>query len=193
MSTMESKALPAKRPAPVDSEGDQSKVDQTDPPPKKRTPLPTLPPDFARKREEARRLLAAKERLAAKRKKQLATINNDDEENQVDPSQKPSLEGADGVVLKSGKYCCNLCGNRMQNEKRRIESHNSKLHPKDPVKGSAYLRRMAQVTRKLMPCSKCDKMCNSVETLEAHMRRAHPQAEQSSSPLANGYQLDGEE
>ncbi|KAI0816486.1 hypothetical protein GGR55DRAFT_697355 [Xylaria sp. FL0064] len=186
------KPLPTARPKPVDSEGCQNGVQPTVSPAKKRTPLPTLQSLPTRMDESMRRLVAATERIAARRRRQLASINNDDEENQIDPSQSPESKGADGVVLKSGKYCCNICGSRMKNDKRRIESHNTQLHPKNPSKGSAYLRRMAKRARRLTPCSLCDKLCMNSDNLEEHMIRAHPQAgpRLPSSPLAKEYRVD---
>ncbi|KAI1150083.1 hypothetical protein F4825DRAFT_427973 [Nemania diffusa] len=79
---------------------------------------------------------------------------------------------ANGITLvKSGRYRCNICGNQMKNDKKCISSHNSNLHPKDPAKGSAYLRRIA---RNPTPCSVCSKVCSSIEMFRQHMKAAHP-------------------
>ncbi|KAI1273635.1 hypothetical protein F5Y07DRAFT_402206 [Xylaria sp. FL0933] len=192
MSTTARKPLPTARPKPVDSDSYQNKVQPTASPAKKRTPLPTLQSKPTRMDEGTRKLAAATERIAARRRRQLESINNNDEKNQIDPSQSPESEGADGVVLKSGKYCCNICGSRMKNDKRRIESHNTQLHPKNPAKSSAYLRRLANRDRQLAPCSLCDKLCMNSDNLKQHMIRAHPEAgpRLPPSPLAKEYRLD---
>ncbi|KAI1426128.1 hypothetical protein F5Y12DRAFT_713577 [Xylaria sp. FL1777] len=167
-------------PAPADSDENQSNMNPTKSPVKKRTPLPTIPPALARNSQDAKRLTAAAARRAAKERKLLLTAH----ENEVDPSQSPAVAGADGVVLKSGKYCCNTCGNKMKNKKTLIKCHNSKLHPKDPVKGSAYLRQKA---RNPSPCRHCDKVCSSLEMLKKHLKQAHAEAGRPTSPLANEY------
>ncbi|KAI1191207.1 hypothetical protein F5B17DRAFT_350930 [Nemania serpens] len=90
--------------------------------------------------------------------------------DEVDLTQHPALKSATGVVLTNGKYRCGICRNLMRNEKRTISSHNSKLHPKDPTKGSAYLR---QIAKRPTPCKLCGKVCSSLEMLRQHNRHNH--------------------
>ncbi|KAI1351593.1 hypothetical protein F5Y01DRAFT_314562 [Xylaria sp. FL0043] len=97
MSTTARKPLPTARPKPVDSDSYQNEVQPTASLAKKRTPLPTLQSKPTPMDESMRRLVAATERIAARRRRQLESINNDDEENQIDPTQSPESEGADGV------------------------------------------------------------------------------------------------
>ncbi|KAH8163448.1 hypothetical protein CIB48_g4809 [Xylaria polymorpha] len=97
------------------------------------------------------------------------------EEKDIDRTKSPAVRSADGVILTNGKFRCNICGNKMKNEAASIRSHNSKLHPKDPNKPSAYLRRLA---RNPTPCLECGKMCNSIEMLTKHARSKHRRAQQ---------------
>ncbi|KAI1164124.1 hypothetical protein F5B18DRAFT_651055 [Nemania serpens] len=90
--------------------------------------------------------------------------------DEVDPDQRPALSGVCGVVLKNGRYRCGICRNLMKNHKRQISTHNSKLHPRDPSKGSAYLR---QIAKRPSPCDKCNKVCSSLEMLKQHIRYSH--------------------
>ncbi|GAW19200.1 hypothetical protein ANO14919_086840 [Xylariales sp. No.14919] len=155
----------------VDKDEGKSEIDLAKPLMKKRTPLPTLPQARVFHDDRVKRLAAARKR-AARREKLLATVGSD--ADHVDPNQTPAMQGADGVVLISGKYRCNICGSRMKNEKLLIKCHNSKLHPKDPIKSSAYLRQQA---RRPSPCPNCDKICSSIEMLKKHFRQAHSQVE----------------
>ncbi|KAI0481406.1 hypothetical protein F4859DRAFT_512551 [Xylaria cf. heliscus] len=89
----------------------------------------------------------------------------------IDHTKVPIVPSADGVILIDGKYRCNGCGNKMKNVAATIRSHNSKLHPKNPRKPSAYMKRIA---RNPTPCRECDKVCTSMEMLAKHIRSAHP-------------------
>ncbi|KAI1313521.1 hypothetical protein F5Y03DRAFT_405107 [Xylaria venustula] len=174
--------LPTNQQAAVDTDKNSSEAGPMNPPVKKRTPLPTLPYVPAHERAEAERVLAAARRRSAQVKRFRAAANKYREENEVDPSQSPSLKGANGVILKSGKYCCNICGSLLNNKKALIKCHNSKMHPKNPVKSSAYLRQRAP---KASPCGECGKICSSLDMLRKHTVQAHFRTGQPTSPLAN--------
>ncbi|KAI1123213.1 hypothetical protein F5Y10DRAFT_286391 [Nemania abortiva] len=90
----------------------------------------------------------------------------------IDPTQSPAMRGANGAILYDGRYRCNICCSVMKNTKPLISSHNSKLHPKDPTKGSAYLRQIAQVRHH---CRHCNKVSNSLEMFKKHLKAAHPE------------------
>ncbi|KAI0532908.1 hypothetical protein GGR58DRAFT_506903 [Xylaria digitata] len=165
MTSIMRKPSPTKRPASVDKKEDPSDVGSTKHLVAHRTPLPTLPPPAPIPNDDHAKRLAAARRHATRRKK-LLEINAD----QIDPDQSPSLQGANGVVLKNGKYRCNICGSQMKNEKVLIRCHYSKLHPKDQNKSSAYLRQQAY---RPTPCTRCDKICSSIEMLKKHIKQAH--------------------
>ncbi|KAI0969349.1 hypothetical protein F4678DRAFT_463610 [Xylaria arbuscula] len=169
----------------VDTDKNSNEADLISHPVKKRTPLPTLLFVPAHEAAEAARVLAAARRRAAQVKRFRTTASKYREQNEVDPSQSPLLKGADGVILKSGKYCCNICGSLLNNKKTLIKCHNSKMHPKNPVKSSAYLRQRAP---KASPCGECGKICSSLDMLKKHTTQVHPQAGQPTSPLANEYE-----
>ncbi|KAI3328479.1 hypothetical protein F4824DRAFT_517443 [Ustulina deusta] len=174
MASIERKPLPTKSLAPIHNDQDQSEVNPTKRLANGRTPLLTIQPTLPRDPKDTKRLLAAERQRASRSRKRLAAVKNSkDEQNKVDPNQSPDCEEADGVVLKSGKYCCNICGGKMKNVKKLIKCHNSKMHPQDPVKGSAYLRRMAHNPT---PCTKCDKICINIEMRNKHLIRDHPEA-----------------
>ncbi|KAI1195951.1 hypothetical protein F5X97DRAFT_326035 [Nemania serpens] len=167
--------LPTKRRALSDDEN-QNQVNRVTSPVAQRTALPTARPvpvnDDTVEQENhstlsglSRRALLARERSARKSRQ-----GGFDE---VDPNERPALIGARGVVLKNGRYRCNICRNLMGNQKRQISAHNSKLHPRDPTKGSAYLRQLA---KRPSPCEKCGKICSSLEMLKQHVRHYHKEA-----------------
>ncbi|TGJ81614.1 hypothetical protein E0Z10_g7149 [Xylaria hypoxylon] len=187
--------LPQKRPAPVDNDEDQREVDLTARLVNKRTPLPTLLQRTPAGLDNEAKRLAAARRRATRSKNLLASVENDTD--QIDLNQAPSMQGVDGVVclltnstttVKSGKYRCNVCGSQMKNEKVLIKCHNSKLHPKDPIKGSAYLRQQA---RKPTPCPTCDKICSSIEMVKKHIKQVHSQAEPSTASVSPEQDLVG--
>ncbi|KAI2630575.1 hypothetical protein GGS21DRAFT_545129 [Xylaria nigripes] len=88
-------------------------------------------------------------------------------ENSVDPAQIPAIPKADGVVLKNGKFRCNLCSRTLQNKKSCISSHRSKHHPRDPSTITAYMKH------KLYTCNLCGENSIGKEALKTHQRSAH--------------------
>ncbi|KAI0545659.1 hypothetical protein F4679DRAFT_588264 [Xylaria curta] len=101
------------------------------------------------------------------------------EDEDIDHDQVPAVAAADGVVLTNGKFRCNMCGSQMKNSAGNIRSHNSKLHPKNPFKPSAYMKRQARIPT---PCNICEKICSSQEMLSKHIREHR--TEQSASTAA---------
>ncbi|KAI0099599.1 hypothetical protein GGR51DRAFT_564846 [Nemania sp. FL0031] len=147
---------------------------------KKRTPLPTLltrrPVVLGNNMNKVNRAEVAVAQMMprpTKVTKRPRLASKCDKGDKVDPNTVPALKKANGVVLESGKYRCNICGNQMQNNAHTICSHNSNFHPKDPRKVSAYMRRNAFNPH---PCRECGKICNSLEAMRQHIAQVHGKA-----------------
>ncbi|KAI0874414.1 hypothetical protein GGS24DRAFT_459548 [Hypoxylon argillaceum] len=165
--------LPTKKPSGVVGATEENKDRQAKNLEVKHTPLPTEQAAGTTGNQERSSVNLAEGTLARRTlvPKSRSKRGDDFDEAEVDLTQVPVYAGANGVILKSGRYRCNICGNQMKNDKKCISSHNSNLHPKDPAKGSAYLRRIA---RNPTPCSVCSKVCSSIEMFRQHMKAAHP-------------------
>ncbi|KAJ8125612.1 hypothetical protein O1611_g8025 [Lasiodiplodia mahajangana] len=170
--------LPTKRSANVGNDNDENKDGGAKDMVAKRTPLPTKRPamlgDNGNKATQTNGAVAKGALPPTKRPRLVFT----DDDNEVDLNTIPELKSANGVVLKTGRYRCNICGNQMKNARHIISSHNAKLHPKDPSKGSAYLR---QIARNPTPCEECGKICSSIEMMKQHTKYAHKRAKQTTA------------
>ncbi|KAI1828201.1 hypothetical protein F4861DRAFT_489125 [Xylaria intraflava] len=108
------------------------------------------------------------------------TSQSQSQSHRVVPVQPPAISSIHGMILKNGKYRCNLCNRVMRNKRNSISSHNANFHPKSLAKVSAHIRKKVHFLT--YTCGMCGKGCFSRVAYREHRQSAHKP--KGSSPMS---------